>query len=88
MQICDDRRALHRIPELDRKLPETMGYLKNALTGLSCRLFAPMEGSLCAWFDFGRPDAIAFRADADALPVAERTGAEYASRHEGKMHAC
>lgn len=88
MQICDDRRALHRIPELDRALPETMEYLKNALSGQSCRLFSPMEGALCAWFDFGRPDAIAFRADADALPIAERTGAQYASRHAGKMHAC
>lgn len=88
MQIRDDRRALHRIPELDRELPETMGYLKSALAGLSCRLFAPMEGALCAWFDFGRPDAIAFRADADALPIAERTGADYASRKQGRMHAC
>ena len=88
MQICEDRRALHRIPELDRELPETMAYLKNALTGLNCVFSTPMEGSLCAWFDFGRSDAIAFRADADALPIAERTGAGYASRHEGRMHAC
>ncbi len=88
MQIYADRRALHRIPELDRDLPETMAYLQSALTGLNCRIFAPMEGALCAWFDFGRADAIAFRSDADALPITERTGAEYASRHPGRMHAC
>ncbi len=88
MQIIDDRRALHRIPELDRALPETLGYLRGALSGLPCRVFAPIGGALCAWFDFGRPAAIAFRADADALPVAERTGAAYASRHPGCMHAC
>ena len=29
MQIIDDRRALHQIPELDRHLPKTMDYLKN-----------------------------------------------------------
>lgn len=88
MQIRADRRALHRIPELDRELPETMAYLHAALAALGCQVFSPMTGALCAWFDFGRPDAIAFRADADALPISERTGAEYASRHPGKMHAC
>ena len=88
MQIYADRHALHRIPELDRQLPETLTYLKNALSGLGCRVFSPMEGSLCAWFDFGREDAIAFRADIDALPIEEKTGAPYASTHPGKMHAC
>ena len=88
MGIREDRRALHGIPELDRALPETVSYLRGALEGLNCRLFSPMEGALCAWFDFGRPSAIAFRADADALPMAERTGADYASRHPGRMHAC
>ena len=88
MQIREDRRALHRIPELDRNLPKTLDYLRNALEGLRCRVFSPMEGSLAAWFDFGRPEAIAFRADADALPIAEATGAAYASGHPGCMHAC
>ncbi len=31
---------------------------------------------------------IALRTDIDALPVTERTGAEFASRNEGVMHAC
>ena len=88
MDIRADRRALHQIPELDRELPETFAYLSGALSPLSCRLFTPMPGSLCAFFDFGRNSAIAFRADADALPIVERTGAAYASRHPGCMHAC
>ena len=88
MQIQKDRRALHQIPELDRQLPKTVAYLQQALSGLGCSVFSPMEGALCAWFDFGRDAAIAFRADADALPIAERTGASYASVHPGKMHAC
>ena len=88
MQIYTDRHALHRIPELDKDLPETMAYLRNALENLNCAVFSPMAGSLCAFFDFGRDSAIAFRADADALPIAEKTGAEYASVHPGKMHAC
>ena len=88
MQIYADRHALHRIPELHKELPETTAYLKNALAGLPCRVFSPCEGALCAFFDFGFADAIAFRADMDALPIAEKTGAEYASVHPGRMHAC
>ena len=88
MRIIEDRRALHRIPELDRNLPKTMAYLQEALSGLNCQVFSPMEGALCAWFDFGQEQAIAFRADADALPIAETTGAAYASCHPGAMHAC
>ena len=88
MQIFADRHALHRIPELDRELPETLNYIRNSLADLPCRVFSPMEGSLCAWFDFGREKAIAFRADIDALPIQEKTGAPYASTHPGKMHAC
>ena len=88
MQIFADRQALHQIPELDKDLPKTMAYLRCALQNLSCRVFSPMEGSLCAFFDFGNREAIAFRADADALPIAEKTGAVYASTHPGQMHAC
>ena len=88
MDIITDRRALHRIPELDRDLPETMAYLENALSGLGCRVFAPVAGVLCAWFDFGADRAIAFRSDADALPIEEKSGVPFASTHPGTMHAC
>ena len=88
MQIIADRRALHRIPELDRELPKTLSYLQSGLEKLNCRVFSPMTGALCAYFDFGAKDAIAFRSDADALPIRENTGAEFASTHPGKMHAC
>ena len=88
MDLTQDRRALHRVPELDRQLPQTMEYLAHGLEGLNCRVFSPMEGALAAWFDFGKGTAIAFRADADALPIAERTGADYQSNHPGCMHAC
>ena len=33
MQIIDDRRALHQIPELEWNLPKTIAYLKQALEG-------------------------------------------------------
>ena len=88
MEIIADRRALHQIPELDRDLPKTMAYLENKLNNLRCRVFSPMAGSLCAWFDFGAASAIAFRADADALPIFEKKDSPFASTHPGKMHAC
>ena len=82
------RRDLHRIPELDFNLPETTAYVRGVLEGLSCEVLEPCEGCLAAWFDLGRSRAVALRADMDALPVAERTGAPYASGHPGRMHAC
>lgn len=88
MQIIEDRRALHRIPELEWELPETMHYLKTALAGLNCRVFSPVEGALCAFFDFGQASSLAFRADCDALPIQEQGCPPYASIHPGKMHAC
>ena len=88
MQIINDRRALHQIPELELALPKTMEFLYNALSGLKCRVFSPMESSLCAYFDFGQRSAIAFRADCDALPIEENTGLEFSSCHPGRMHAC
>ena len=66
MQIIRDRRALHQIPELDKNLPNTLEYLRRSLAPLKCRVFSPMDSALCAWFDFGAPDAIAYRSDMDA----------------------
>ena len=88
MQIFADRYALHRIPELQLDLPKTKAYLENALASLSCRVFCPCNSALCAFFDFGAAETLAFRADMDALPISEKTGADYASTHPGIMHAC
>ena len=88
MDLISDRRALHRIPELDRDLPETLGYLRSVLEPLPCLLFSPAKSALCAFFDFGQDHSLAFRADMDALPVAEETGLPFASCHPGRMHAC
>ncbi len=87
MQIFQDRRALHRIPELDRQLPKTQAYLCRQLEKLGCRLFFPTRGSLCAYFDFGAGRTLALRSDMDGLPIqeADRPGA---SLHPGRMHAC
>ena len=86
--VVEYRRALHRIPELDNQLPETTAYVTRILAGLPCRVMTPIRGSVCAWFDAGKRDTVAFRADMDALPETEASGVPYASVHPGKMHAC
>ena len=87
-EIIRDRRALHTIPELQWDLPLTANYIKEALVGLNCQVFSPVEHAICAYFDFGKETAIGFRADMDALPIEEKTQLEFASCHLGKMHAC
>lgn len=88
MSVVEHRRKLHAIPELIDQLPETVAYVRSVLEPLACRLSAPIPSSVCAWFDAGKPETVAFRADMDALPGIETTGAPYASTHSGIMHAC
>ena len=59
MDIINDRRALHQIPELELTLPKTAAYLKNVLERLHCQLTYPLGDAICAFFDFGKEDAIA-----------------------------
>ena len=88
MQIIQDRQALHRIPELDHTLPKTIAYLEQALAPLKCQTFQPIDGALCAFFDFGAATSIAFRAEMDALPIKEKTKLPFTSQHPNVMHAC
>ena len=84
------RRDLHRIPELDFDLPQTIAYIEGVLASLACEVTHPCPSCVCAFFDagVGATHATAIRADMDALPIAEATGAAFASSHPGKMHAC
>ena len=88
MDIIASRRALHRIPEVEKDLPKTFAFLENALSRLPCQVISLGKDGLCAFFDFGRAAAIAFRADCDALPIAEKNETAYTSCHPGRMHAC
>lgn len=84
------RRDLHRIPELDVKLPKTLSYVEARLAelGEACEVLNPCMSTVCALFAHGCERTVAVRTDMDALPVAEKTRASYASCHPGKMHAC
>lgn len=82
------RRDLHRIPEVDFDLPETIAYVKSVLAELPCEVTEPCKSTVCAFFDCGSAHATAIRTDMDALPVTERSDVAFASTHPGKMHAC
>lgn len=86
--IKQHRRALHRIPEIGYDLPETQKYLLNALSAYPVKVECVSPSGILAFLDFGKETTVAFRADMDALPTEEKSGAEFASIHPGKMHAC
>ena len=88
LPVIEYRRALHRIPELDDRLPETCAYVASVLSGFGLEPFSPIPSSVCAYVDAGKPETAAFRADMDALPIQEATGLSYASVRPGAMHAC
>lgn len=84
------RRELHRVPEIGLDLPITQALLLEALEGLGLEVTVGKElSSVTAVLRGGRPGpAVLLRGDMDALPVAEDTGEEFSSTHEGVMHAC
>ncbi|ORX05503.1 M20 family metallopeptidase [Mycolicibacillus trivialis] len=83
------RRHLHRHPELSRQEYNTTAFIAERLAevGLNPKVLPAGTGVIC---DFGpehRP-RIALRADIDALPMTEQTGASYASTVPGVSHSC
>jgi amidohydrolase len=83
------RRHIHRYPELGRQEYTTTQFVAERLAdaGLNPKVLPGGTGLIC---DMG-PDhepRIALRADMDALPMAERTGAPYASTMPNVAHAC
>jgi amidohydrolase len=83
------RRHIHRYPELGRQEYATTQFVGERLAdaGLNPKVLPGGTGLTC---DFGpnQEPRIALRADMDALPMAERTGAPYASTMPNVAHAC
>ena len=89
-RLIEHRRALHRIPEGGYAERQTQAYILSVLKALApddLRAFAD-TGVRAVFRGDGTGRSIAFRADMDALPVAEETGLPFASEHPGMMHAC
>ncbi|MBM7812896.1 amidohydrolase [Saccharothrix algeriensis] len=82
------RRHIHAHPELSRHEHATTELIAELLrgAGLKPRVLPGGTGLVC---DVGSgPRCVALRADIDALPLHEATGAPYASTVDGVSHAC
>jgi amidohydrolase len=91
-EITSWRRELHQMPELMFDVVKTAGFVETKLrefgvdevvTGLGrTGVVGLIKGNR------GPGATIGLRADMDALPIAEKSGKQWASKSAGKMHAC
>ena len=85
------RRHLHAHPELAFDCYQTADWITARLREIGVDEVHPgiaKTGIVAIITGQGPGPTIGLRADMDALPIAELTGADYASTSPGKMHAC
>lgn len=84
------RRWLHEHPELAFEEEKTAQYVCQELSSLAIRNAYTGKGGSVLGELIAAEDKpyIAVRAEMDALPGDETTGAAYASKYPGRMHAC
>lgn len=94
-EFADDmkvwRQTLHKMPELGFQLPKTAAYVADRLReiGVDALHTGIAETGMVALIHGAKPGpTVGLRADMDALPILETTGADYASETPGQMHAC
>ncbi|TNF65126.1 MAG: amidohydrolase [Rhodobacteraceae bacterium] len=92
-RITEWRRDLHAHPELMYDVHRTAEVVADRLRAFGCDEVVPGIGRTGVVAVIrGRSDTkgrvIGLRADMDALPIHEETGAAHASTHPGVMHAC
>lgn len=90
-RLIEIRRHIHSHPELSGQEYQTAAYVAGVLS--SCGVHVRegvgktgVMGELSGQITDER--VLAIRTDMDALPIAERTGLDYASQQVGVMHAC
>lgn len=84
------RRHFHKYPELSGQEQATADFIAARLTefGIPFKRFSNHYGIIGVIDGEKAGRTIALRADMDALPVLEESGLDFASVHEGVMHAC
>ena len=89
-EMRDWRHHIHAHPETAFEETATSAFVAGKLEaiGLDVHTGLAKTGVVGVLRCGGSSDAIGLRADMDALHIAERSGVAYASRHEGRMHAC
>ena len=90
-ELIQWRHALHTMPETAFTEYETSAFVAERLRSFGLDVHQGLAGTgVVASIQRGkqRYPAIGLRSDMDALDITETTGLPYASRNEGKMHAC
>ncbi len=89
-EVISLRREFHQEPEMGYKEVKTAKKVADYLTklGLEVKTGIAKTGVMGVLTGDLPGPVIALRADMDALPVIEKSGAEYASKISGMMHAC
>ena len=84
------RRDLHRIPETAYTEKKTSAYVIDYLKslGLEVKTEIAQYGAVGLLKTDKPGPTVMIRADMDALPLKEDTGLDFASEHDGAMHAC
>ena len=88
-ELIDLRRHLHAHPELSGQEHQTAALVAGELRKYGWRVKEAVgRTGVIAELGPSNGAVVGFRIDMDALPVEERTGLDYASLHQGLMHAC
>jgi len=89
-EVIELRRHFHRHPEVSFSEHQTSRRIGDRLQELGLELKpCPTETGVVAMLDTGRPGkTVMLRADIDALPIHEESGVDFASKTDGRMHAC
>lgn len=87
-EVIKIRRDLHKIPELELNLPNTINYITNILDKMKIEYEKLVNGNAIVAKIEGKTNkkCIAIRADCDGLPIEEETNLPFASKKN--MHAC
>ncbi len=87
-EVITLRRKIHETPELGFEEFETSALICETLEKWGIPYKKMAKTGVVADIIGGEGKTILLRADIDALPVKEETGLPFASKKEGKMHAC
>jgi amidohydrolase len=84
------RRTLHRVPELQYEEHETARLVQQTLAAAGVEHVGGLARGtgVLAHLPGREAEAVALRADMDALPIEEASGVPWRSAIPGRMHAC
>jgi hippurate hydrolase len=83
------RHHIHAHPETAFEETATAAFVADKLESFGLEVHRGLaKTGVLGVLRHGDSDAIGLRADLDALHILERSGVPYASRSEGRMHAC